>query len=260
MGHIYKYTNLVNGKTYVGKTTISVRERHTRHLSDAFMKNSTFSFHAALRKYGTENFSGPEIIDSSSDPVELKEKEAAWIKTLGSFVGTGKGYNMLSCDTRIGVCEETRKRLSESRRGEKNPFFGKKHPPEILAKIQKTRSATISGPSYCGPPRKPLSDEAKRNISAAKIGKPGSRKGAKHSEETKRKMSENNPMRGRTGKKSPGAKWFIVTKPDGSQVDVFCLKEFCKKNGLSLNSINATMRRNTTRPFVRGWSARRAEK
>lgn len=41
--------------------------------------------------------------------------------------------------------------------GEKNPFFGKKHPPEILNKIRETRRKTTSAPDYINPSSKQVS-------------------------------------------------------------------------------------------------------
>lgn len=32
-GLIYKYTNTVNGKVYIGQTTTKLEERHKKHLS-----------------------------------------------------------------------------------------------------------------------------------------------------------------------------------------------------------------------------------
>ncbi len=49
------YTNLVNGKKYVGCTKGSVRRRWRQHRSAA-KKGSPFAVHAAIRKYGAENF------------------------------------------------------------------------------------------------------------------------------------------------------------------------------------------------------------
>ena len=55
---IYKITNTINGKAYVGQATnISVRLKN--HRSDAFNPNKPgydYPLYRAIRKYGLENF------------------------------------------------------------------------------------------------------------------------------------------------------------------------------------------------------------
>ena len=53
---IYKVTNTVNGKSYIGQTVQPMNVRKGGHLYSAFQQNSNFYFHKALRKYGKENF------------------------------------------------------------------------------------------------------------------------------------------------------------------------------------------------------------
>ena len=47
---IYKHTNKINGKSYIGQTSRSINERLNEHLK------SDSVFGKALRKYGIENF------------------------------------------------------------------------------------------------------------------------------------------------------------------------------------------------------------
>ena len=57
---IYKFTNKINNKTYIGQSK-SIETRYKRHLYDA-NKGSKTIFHRALIKYGIENFTF-EIIE-----------------------------------------------------------------------------------------------------------------------------------------------------------------------------------------------------
>ena len=61
-GIIYKCTNLINGKIYIGQTIKGLKRRKALHEITAD-KNRGFYFHNAIRKYGKENFK-LEIIDS----------------------------------------------------------------------------------------------------------------------------------------------------------------------------------------------------
>jgi hypothetical protein len=71
---------------------------------------------------------------------------------------------------------ETRERMSISRTGEKNHFFGKSHSEESRKKIRDARRNQVIT----------ISEETKKKISDAQKGKP--RK--KHTEESRRKISE----------------------------------------------------------------------
>ena len=89
-GKIYKVTNVINGKAYVGQTIRPLQERFDRHLRDAINnKYPENHFHRAIRKYGAENFV-IEQIDSASTQNELNEKEIYWISKLNSI---DLGYN-----------------------------------------------------------------------------------------------------------------------------------------------------------------------
>ena len=55
-GYIYKITNLVNGKSYVGQTIRTIEERWKQHIKDSKGNKDDFYLHRAIRKYGKENF------------------------------------------------------------------------------------------------------------------------------------------------------------------------------------------------------------
>ena len=76
-GRIYKITNQVNGKFYIGKTIKTLKNRFHNHCYDALKRDSTTYFHRAIRKYGKENFILEEI--ELCDNKILNEKEDFWI-------------------------------------------------------------------------------------------------------------------------------------------------------------------------------------
>lgn len=113
-GVIYKITNLVNGKVYVGKTRMRYPAQRWRQHRHAARTGLTTYLYKALRKYGVENFKF-EVIDEATTQAEFDEKENVWIDFLGTL-DRSKGYNI-----RLGmpnvICDaDTRKVLSDQRK------------------------------------------------------------------------------------------------------------------------------------------------
>lgn len=135
---IYKATNKLNGKAYIGQTVRPLKERiaeHARH-------NDTY-FDKAIAKYGLENFR-IEVIDSAKTIEELNQKEIFWIcffETMGA-----KGYNL--CEGGGNTkgfhhTEESKKAMSEKKKemyiGTGNPFYGKRHSAASREKMSRLR-------------------------------------------------------------------------------------------------------------------------
>ena len=87
---IYKVTNNINGKVYIGQTRRKLLDRKRRHLRDA-KNGSNVQFHCALRKYGEDNFSW-EVICFAKDKDTLNELENYYISKYDSI---NSGYNMV---------------------------------------------------------------------------------------------------------------------------------------------------------------------
>lgn len=88
-GNLYKITNIVNGKIYIGKTYTSLDIRWKRHINDAFRNDGkNTKFQNAIRKYGPENFK-IELI-AQFEEGELEQKEIEYIKIYDSYTN---GYN-----------------------------------------------------------------------------------------------------------------------------------------------------------------------
>lgn len=97
MLYIYKFTNKVNGKVYVGQTNDIVK-RKRGHKSTAFnskSKDYNLPFHNALRKYGWENFDFEilEEIDDAFGREYLNEREKFFIVNEKSLINEN-GYNL----------------------------------------------------------------------------------------------------------------------------------------------------------------------
>lgn len=87
---IYKFTNLKNGKIYIGQTTKRFRDRLSDHVWK--IKNNPCYFHKALAKYGLSNFD-IEIIEKCTDPTLLNGLEVYWIDYYDT-TNRDKGYNL----------------------------------------------------------------------------------------------------------------------------------------------------------------------
>lgn len=101
---IYVIKNKINGKRYVGKTIIGIKQRWNKHLIDSFNKKLyayNSYFHRAIRKYGVENFEFEEIYSNSEPTVIITEEdlnnyEKYFIEKYRTFIGFKdcNGYNM----------------------------------------------------------------------------------------------------------------------------------------------------------------------
>lgn len=86
---IYKITNTVNKKIYIGQSIRPIEQRFRRHINDAVNNNLDTHFARAIRKYGQDKFI-IEQIDAANSQDELNKKEQYWIKY---YDAVNKGYN-----------------------------------------------------------------------------------------------------------------------------------------------------------------------
>ena len=88
-GFIYKITNKVNGKSYIGQTIQNVKERFYQHCatkcSQAILN---MVIHKAINKYGKSNFT-IEVIEEV-ESTNLNDRERYWIRYYDSY---NNGYN-----------------------------------------------------------------------------------------------------------------------------------------------------------------------
>lgn len=85
---IYKITNLINGKIYIGQTIRSLESRWLSHCSSSslclYLSNS-------IKKYGKENFN-VSVLKKCSSLQEMNYYEKFFIKSLNSLAPNG--YNL----------------------------------------------------------------------------------------------------------------------------------------------------------------------
>lgn len=180
---IYKITNEITKKAYIGQTTRSLKERWSEHCSHK--KNNYFR--NAIKKYGS-NVWFQEILEEINDINLLNEREIYWISYYDTF---NNGYNLTSGGNQAtDISLETRERMRLSQ-------LGRKHSEETRKKMSKaTKGTKLSSErleknriSHIGIKR---SDDSKRKQSLAVKGIPKSedfkeKMRKPKSEETKKK-------------------------------------------------------------------------
>ena len=111
---VYKATNIINGKFYVGVTKNGLIARSKAHLDDAIRKTGNcWKFHNAIRKHGVDSFYW-EVLETPSSFEEMMRREFELIKQLKPeynicYGGRGAPGAMLGKKH----TDETKKRLRE---------------------------------------------------------------------------------------------------------------------------------------------------
>lgn len=89
MAYIYKITNDINGKAYIGKTLSSIQQRWREHRDDRTKRKTEHRpLYTAMNKYGVEHFHIEEIEECSAD--KANEREKYWITFYDTY---HNGYN-----------------------------------------------------------------------------------------------------------------------------------------------------------------------
>lgn len=93
---IYKITNMINNKIYIGQSK-DIQRRWQQHRTESFNVNCRaydVIFYRAIRKYGIDNFKF-EIIEECPE-AKLNEREKYWIKFYNTYIknDNSNGYNM----------------------------------------------------------------------------------------------------------------------------------------------------------------------
>ena len=90
MGHIYKITNKINGKSYIGKTLGSIEDRWKEHWSESTkQRTEKRPLYRAFRKYGKSNFTIEEVEKVEDEEANIREQY--WIEFYKTYGRTG--YN-----------------------------------------------------------------------------------------------------------------------------------------------------------------------
>ena len=106
MNVVYKITNLINQKSYIG-SSVRVEKRWQQHKSDAFNPNNdkyNYPLYQAFRKYGLENFSFEIIKDDFLTIEDMQKYEQDMI--LANHTLAPNGYNQTTQTTSNTIAYE----------------------------------------------------------------------------------------------------------------------------------------------------------
>jgi len=203
---IYKATNKINSKCYIGKTIKTLAQRKGGHVYEAKNNINDFVFHKAIMKYGINNFEW-ETIKECKSIKEMDTFEEYFINKFDSFYGNGFGYNMI----KNGSSGMRGKKWSAVMREKRE---GYKHSPKTIEKIRQSSLRQYKD---------------KPNFTMT---------GRKHTEETKKLQREKSKGNTRRAKK-----WKFLL--NGDEKIIKNLVKWCKENNYSYQKARWRIRNNT---------------
>ena len=132
MAFLYKITNILNNKCYIGWTNRNIQERWQEHQTDALRVRDNRKFYNAIRKYGITNWTVEKLLETNTTD-EAKIKEIELISFYNSY---HKGYNATKGgDGNNGIIMS-----EESNRARSQKLKGTKKSPETIEKFRARRS------------------------------------------------------------------------------------------------------------------------
>ena len=156
---IYMYKNKINGKGYVGQT-VNFNKRHKEHISAMTNENNDeydYPIHRALRKYGLDNFKVEILKENLNTQCLLNFYECYYIKKFNLLCKNGKGYNLSDGGSNGNPyagkteeeMEETKRKISESMKGENAPWYGKHLSESAKQKMSEAHNGENNSRAKC---------------------------------------------------------------------------------------------------------------
>lgn len=225
--YIYKTTNFVDGRIYVGQ--------HFGSTKDGYL-GSSWSLKQDITKHGRKNFKKEVLVIGNAANIDQLERD--WIEKLDAR-NPKVGYNITSGGT--GGIKEISEELREVQRqrmlGSNNPMYGQTHTKEAREKISDAKKQLVGeksprwgqpgfgkGQTYEEMYGSEKAIEQKQKISQALKGKPKPwRQGVSLSRKTRDKISKVKSQR------FP----YKMVAPSGEEKIIYGLKQFCKDHDLS---------------------------
>lgn len=190
---IYKITNVVNGKVYIGK-------HQTNNIDDGYMGSGTY-LKRAIKKYGSENFE-KEILFKFSTEEEMNTKEAELVTE--EFCDREDTYNL--CPGGHGGFGYLNS----------NKLSGPYVDPDFQRKG--VEAALVDGKNYEGLKRYHSDPENRQHYLNSLKGRVPSFKGRSHSESAKKKISEAKRSKGKGDKNSQFGTMWITNGTENKKI------------------------------------------
>jgi len=207
---VYRITNILNDKTYIGYTGLELMERfrcHKNSIKSEQARSSGMIIVHAMKKYGPENFIIEEIssFETKDEATDFEIEMISKYNPEYNIHPGGKGgamYGDMNPMYGKKQSEEWKKLKSDSMRGINNPMYGKTHTEEIKSLLSEMKTGTI-----------PWNKDKKNVYSKETLDKMSLPKSEEHKEKLR--------------------KTYTFVNPNGEIVTFTGLTSFCDENGLS---------------------------
>jgi len=199
---IYKSTNKITGKIYIGQTKHALDTRIKNHMKES-KQESNRPFMLSINKHGIDNFTF-ETIDSANNSDELNDKEIYWINFYDSVFPNGYNVTGGGQGKKIKTTKQLSNLISEGLKNSK--------------KWQETKN----------------SEEYKKKRKKYFINWA---KGKKFTPEHKEKIWEKNKARILDFNKSTSKKWIVVDK-DNNIIRMTGKEEYFEKLGMNTGDVS----------------------
>lgn len=216
--YIYSLTDPITNKVrYIGKS-IEPSQRYSAHLTRAKKrKNYTNCWIYGLLKKGLKPIM--TIIEEcdESNWIEREQYNISIHENLTNLTLGGEGTHGFK------ATEETKQKMSEARKGEKNAFYGKTHSEETkkkLSQINKDKNTSGENNYFYG---KTHPEETRKHLAI------------KAMERWKRGDLHLPPVM--VGEENPSTKKRLFISPDGIEYIVYGMEKFCKEHNISYDKI-----------------------
>ena len=240
---IYMIQNLANGKIYIGQA-VDIEYRWKVHKTKLRgNRHDNTHLQRSWNTHGGDNFEFTIICECDENQLNTMEEyyifelmsydpDFGYNKSYGGWSGrpTEESKKKLS-ESRKGKThsEETKKKMSESRKGENNGMYGKHHTEETRKKQSENRAnmKKENNPFY----GKHHTEEARKKMSEA-------HKGKTLSEETRKKLRKSS----RRGAKNPKSIPVVQLTLDGELVNIYGSAGEAERNGFEHTTITACIK------------------
>jgi len=243
IGVIYKATNILNNKIYIGQTIKPLYKRIGEHLRDK--RNN--HFHNSLRFYGNDCFTWEVLEECSKKDLNLGEE---WYIKLYKSYKREFGYNLTKGGSNNPMDDERSKEkhkkfVNSEKEVKRRSEFAKINNPMYNIVIKEKLLKKLTSVEH----RKKVSEISKKMWENMSI--------------EKREIRSSRLSSALSGGNNPSAKYiWTIEKPNGATIEINCLRVYCKENKLSLSTLWKCCKENRSPLYgkCKGWKINKVKK